>query len=83
MTRLLEKPCWTCAGQPDALHLIDAALRGPEVDRAGRRHVEGLGFAIEASSLGSHTQVALAGSDDLRDELLAVYTDLHRDPVLS
>lgn len=64
------------------LHLLDAALRGPEVDRVGRRHVEGLGFAIETGTFGGHAQAALAGGDDFCNELFAVYTDLHGDPVL-
>lgn len=65
------------------LHLTDGALRGPEVDRVGRRHIEGLGFAVETSPLGGHTQAAFTGGDDLCDELLTVYTDLHGHPVLS
>lgn len=68
-------------GSP-TLHLVDGALRGPEVDGAGRRHVEGLGFAVKTGTLAGHTQAALAGAYDLYDELLAVYTDLHGDPVL-
>lgn len=41
-----------------------------------------MSFAIEAGALGGHAQVALAGGDDLRYELFAVYADLHGDPVL-
>lgn len=74
---------WTKLDQnPTSLHLLDGALGRPEVHRAGRRHVEGLGFAIEARTLGGHAQAALAGGDDLRYELFAVYADLHGDPVL-
>lgn len=69
-------------GKSRLLHLVDGALGRPEVDRAGRRHVEGLGFAIETGPLGGHVEAALAGGDDLDDELLAVYADLHGDPVL-
>ena len=65
-----------------SLHLLDCALGRPEVDGAGRRHVGGLGFAIEAGALGGHAQATLAGGDDLRYELFAVYADLHGDPVL-
>ena len=72
-----------CTGQSHSLHLINGALGGPEVDRVRRRHVEGLGFAIEAGTLGGYAQAALAGGDDLRDELFAVHADLHSDPVLS
>lgn len=79
MTKLNLK----CTNQSDVLHLIDGSLRRPEVDRAGRRHVERLGSAIEAGPLGGHAQAAPAGGDGLRDELLAVHTDLHGDPVLS
>lgn len=64
------------------LHLVNGALRRPEVDRVRRRHVEGLGFAIETGPLGGHAQAALAGGDDLCDELLAVHADLHGHPVL-
>lgn len=42
-----------------------------------------MGLAIETGALGGHAQAALAGGDDLRDELFAVYADLHGDPVLS
>lgn len=79
MTKLNLK----CTDQSDVLQLIDGSLRRPEVDRAGRRHVERLGSAIEAGPLGGHAQAAPAGGDDLCDELLAVHTDLHGDPVLS
>lgn len=65
-----------------ALHLVDAALGGQEVDGAGRGHVEGLRLAVEPRPLAGHAQAVLAGRDDLRDELLAVHTDLHGDPVL-
>jgi len=41
-----------------------------------------LGFAVKTGPLGGHAQAALAGGDDLSDELFAVYTDLHGDPVL-
>lgn len=70
-------------GERDAtLHLVDGALGGQEVDGVGRRHVEGLGFAIEAGALAGHAEAVLAGGDDLRDELFAVHADLHGDPVL-
>lgn len=65
------------------LHLVDGALGGHEVDRVGRRHVEGLGLAVEAGTLAGHAQVALAGGNDVGDELFTVYTDLHGNPVLS
>lgn len=72
-----------CTGQSYSLHLINGSLGGSEVDRVRRRHVEGLGFAVEAGTLGGYTQAALAGGDDLRDELFAVHANLHGDPVLS
>lgn len=65
------------------LHLTDGALRWHEVDRVRWRHVERLGFPVEAGALAGHAQVALTGGDDLSDELFAVYTDFHGDPVLS
>lgn len=53
-----------------------------EAGRLRRWHVERLGFAVQTGSFGSHRQAALAGADDLRDELFTVDADLHGDPVL-
>lgn len=83
MIKIWERREQKCPRWSHFLHLVDGALRGPEVDRVRWWHVEGLGFAIEAGALGGHAQAALAGGDDLRDELLAIYADLHGDPVLS
>lgn len=65
------------------LRLVDGdARRGPEVDGGRRAAVEGTTLAVEARPLAGRAQAALAGRDDLRDELLAVHAHLHGGPVL-
>ena len=68
--------------QAKVSHFVDGPLRGPVVSGVGGGHVEGLALALEACPLGGHGQAALAGGDDLRDELLAVHAHLHGAPVL-
>lgn len=76
-------PWLKCYKTPSrSLDFVDGALGGHEVGGARRRHVEGLGFPVEAGTLAGYAQAALAGRDDFCDELLAVHADLHGDPVL-
>lgn len=63
------------------LHFVDGPLRGPVVPGSGGGQVEGLGLALEACPLRGQRQVALTGSDNVGDELLAVHAHLHGAPV--
>lgn len=68
-------------GREEALgsRLVDGALGRPVVGGFGGGSAEGLGLAHRPFALGGHA--ALAGGDDLRDELLAVHAHLHGAPV--
>lgn len=72
---------WPPQSQSFLLHFVDSPFWGAKIPGSGRRHVEGLGFALQTGSCASHGYAAFAGADDVVDELLAVHAYLHGAPV--
>lgn len=62
--------------------LVDSPLGGAVLRGACRGHVERLCLPFQPGSLVGQHQAAPAGADDFRNELFAVYTDLHCTPIL-